>query len=230
MTPLQIIELKALMGDASDNIPGIPGRGEKTAAKIIGAYGSIENAYAHVDEIKPNKAKESLQQNYDKAQLSKELATIDVDSPVAFELENARIGSLYTEKAFEICKRLEFKNLLSRFSCEAPANQVTEAFCRVVQLQDAEQVFERAKQAERAGIAFLIQDKKILRCSRCLWGEGYLLPAGRGVLTQEYLCARTQELLEAVPQAGTLNLKEQLPGCMLTAGSGWSTWPLEPIW
>ncbi|MEE0421465.1 MAG: DNA polymerase I [Lachnospiraceae bacterium] len=211
VTPLQIIELKALMGDASDNIPGIPGVGEKTAAKIIGAYGSIENAYAHVDEIKPNKAKESLQQNYDKAQLSKELATIDVDSPVAFELENARIGSLYTEKAFEICKRLEFKNLLSRFSCEAPANQVTEAFCRVVQLQDAEQVFERAKQAERAGIAFLIQDKRFYGAA-VAFGEKdiYYLPA-EGFLTQEYLCARTQELLEAVPQAGTLNLKEQLP-------------------
>lgn len=211
VTPQQIIELKALMGDASDNIPGIPGVGEKTAAKIIGAYGSIENAYAHVDEIKPNKARESLQQNYDKAQLSKELATIDVDSPVIFELEKARIGSLYTEKAFEICKRLEFKNLLSRFSCEGPANQVTEAFCRVVQLQDAEQVFERAKQAERAGIAYLIQDKTFYGVA-VAFGERdiYYLPA-EGFLTREYLCARTQELLEAVPQAGTLNLKEQLP-------------------
>lgn len=65
VTPVQIIDLKALMGDASDNIPGIPGVGEKTASKIIAAYGSIENAYAHVEEIKPNKAKESLKNHYD---------------------------------------------------------------------------------------------------------------------------------------------------------------------
>ena len=57
VTPTQIIDLKALMGDTSDNIPGIPGVGEKTAAKIIGQYGSIENAYEHVEEIKPNKAR-----------------------------------------------------------------------------------------------------------------------------------------------------------------------------
>ena len=100
VTPLQIIDLKALMGDASDNIPGIPGVGEKTAAKLIAAYGSIENAYAHVEEIKPNKAKESLKNHYDLAQLSKELATIHIDSPVAFDVESARIGEIYTEAAF----------------------------------------------------------------------------------------------------------------------------------
>ena len=77
VTPAQVIELKALMGDSSDNIPGIPGVGEKTAAKIIGQFGSIENAYDHVEEIKPNKAKESLREHYDLAKLSKELATIN---------------------------------------------------------------------------------------------------------------------------------------------------------
>ena len=74
--PKQIIELKALMGDTSDNIPGIPGVGEKTATKLIVEYGSIENAYVHVEEIRPNKAKESLKNNYDLAVMSKKLATI----------------------------------------------------------------------------------------------------------------------------------------------------------
>lgn len=118
VTPPQIIDLKALMGDASDNIPGIPGVGEKTASKIISAYGSIENAYAHVEEIKPNKARESLKAHYDLAQLSKELATINTDSPIEFSFETARIGELYTEAAFTLCKQLEFKNMLSRFQCQ----------------------------------------------------------------------------------------------------------------
>ena len=87
VTPPQIVDLKALMGDASDNIPGIPGVGEKTAGKIIAEYGSIENAYEHVEEIKPNKARESLRDHYDLAQLSKKLAKINTESPFTLDME-----------------------------------------------------------------------------------------------------------------------------------------------
>ena len=111
VTPLQIIDLKALMGDASDNIPGIPGVGEKTAAKIIEQFASIENAYEHVEEIKPNKARESLKNHYELAVLSKKLATINIDSPIDFVWEESRLGNLYTPQAYEWFKRLEFKNL-----------------------------------------------------------------------------------------------------------------------
>ena len=86
VTPAQIIDLKALMGDASDNIPGIPGVGEKTAAKIIAAYGSVENAYEHLDEITPPRARTSLTEHYDLAVLSKTLATIDRHSPFKLDL------------------------------------------------------------------------------------------------------------------------------------------------
>ena len=115
VTPKQFIDVKALMGDASDNIPGIPGVGEKTATKIIAEYDSIENAYAHVDEIKPNKAQESLRDNYEIAQLSKVLATIITDAPIEVNLENTLLGNLFTKEAYLLCRRLEFKNLLKRF-------------------------------------------------------------------------------------------------------------------
>ena len=82
LSPEQIIELKALMGDASDNIPGLPGVGEKTATKILLEYGSVENAHAHAEDIKPNKAKNAFLEHYDLAVLSKKLATINTDSPV----------------------------------------------------------------------------------------------------------------------------------------------------
>ena len=91
VTPPQIIELKAMMGDASDNIPGLPGVGEKTATKLVAAYGTIENACAHVEEIKPTKAKNAFLEHYDLAVLSKKLATIDTDSPIDFVLEDARL-------------------------------------------------------------------------------------------------------------------------------------------
>ena len=103
------------MGDSSDNIPGIPGVGEKTATKMIVQFGSIENAHEHLEEVKPNKAKESLREHYDLAQLSKELATINTDSPLEFSYEKAKVENPYTPEAYELCKRLEFKNMLNRF-------------------------------------------------------------------------------------------------------------------
>ena len=115
VTPAQIIELKALMGDSSDNIPGLPGVGEKTATKIITAYGTIENAYEHADEIKPDKASRALKEHYDLAQLSKTLATIDRQSPVTLDLDAVRLRNLFTPEALTLCRRLEFKNLLPRF-------------------------------------------------------------------------------------------------------------------
>ena len=72
VTPTEFIDVKALMGDASDNIPGVPGIGEKTATKIIASYGSIEEAYAHVDEITPTRARESLREHYDLAQIEQD--------------------------------------------------------------------------------------------------------------------------------------------------------------
>ena len=125
VTPTEFIDVKALMGDTSDNIPGVPGIGEKTATAIIAKYGSIENAYAHVDELKPPRASTNLKEHYDMAQMSKTLATIDIDADIAYKLADAhleQVSDLYTEEAYLLCKRLEFKNLLGRFSVEAPKN------------------------------------------------------------------------------------------------------------
>lgn len=210
VTPLQIIDLKALMGDSSDNIPGIPGVGEKTATKLIVEYGSIENAYAHVEEIKPNKAKESLRDHYDLAQMSKELATIQTDSPIEFHLQEAQIGNLYTEQAFALCKRLEFKQILSRFDCEGPSNDVTEHFQLVCDFSEAEAAFEKAKKAERAGFWLLMEGSQIYGCALAFGEEdSYCMPA-EGFLTEEYLVGKLEEVLKVVPKAGTLALKEQL--------------------
>ena len=115
ITPLQFIDLKGLMGDASDNIPGIPGVGEKTAVKILTAFGSVENAYAHLDEVQPARARISLAENYDQALLSKELATIKTDCVLPAGPEELCMGDFYNETSFAMFKRLEFKNLLSRF-------------------------------------------------------------------------------------------------------------------
>ena len=155
LPPSGIIELKALMGDASDNIPGIPGVGEKTATKILTVYGTIENAYAHLEEIKPNKARESLREHYDLAQLSKTLATINRNSPFTLDLEKARIHGLYTPEALALCRRLEFKNLLARFSQQAQADESPKkdtSFAVLESLQDAEHYFRELSGKDVFGV------------------------------------------------------------------------------
>ena len=86
VTPKEFIDLKALMGDTSDNIPGVPSIGEKTATKIITEYHSIENAYEHVEEVKPPRASKALKEHWDLAVMSKTLATIHVDADFAYSL------------------------------------------------------------------------------------------------------------------------------------------------
>ena len=115
VTPLQIIDLKGLMGDASDNIPGVPGVGEKTAVKILTAFPSVEEAYIHIDEITPKRAQTLLRDNKELAFLSKKLATIKTDCDINYSFENAKLNNIFTADALEWVKRLELKTLIKRF-------------------------------------------------------------------------------------------------------------------
>ncbi|MBQ3601604.1 MAG: DNA polymerase I, partial [Lachnospiraceae bacterium] len=116
VSPMQIIDLKGLMGDASDNIPGVPGIGEKTSIKIIKEFGSVEEAILHVNDVNPKKARENLAQFADQARLSKLLATIKTDCPIEYCLEDAKIKNMFTDEAYEWMKRFEFKTILKKFN------------------------------------------------------------------------------------------------------------------
>ncbi len=119
VTPKEFIDVKALMGDTADNIPGIPGVGEKTATSLIAEYHSIEEAYEHREEVKPPRAKNSLTEHYEQAVLSKKLATIITDCKLDFDFEKAKMGDLFTPEAYKLCKKLEFKNILGKFEQDA---------------------------------------------------------------------------------------------------------------
>ncbi len=120
VTPSEFVHVKALMGDASDNIPGIPGVGEKTATKIIAQFHSIEEAHDHLDEVTPNKARQSLMDHWDDAQLSYKLALINRHAPFEVSLEEAKLGeddrSLYTKEAVDLLKKLELRQMVKRFA------------------------------------------------------------------------------------------------------------------
>lgn len=116
VNPREFIDVKALMGDASDNIPGVTGIGEKTASKIIAQYHSIENAYEHIEELTPNKARLSLQAEYDIAKLSKTLATIDTQVPLDISYKDGEIKDIYNDASYEEISKLEFKSILAKFN------------------------------------------------------------------------------------------------------------------
>ncbi|MBD5517110.1 MAG: DNA polymerase I [Lachnospiraceae bacterium] len=155
VTPQQFIDLKALMGDTADNIPGVPKVGEKTATELMVTYGSLENIYAHVEEISKKAIRESLIQNRELADLSKVLATINVDAQIDFAFPQAKMGDFYTQEAYVLCKQLGFKNILSRFSAEAAVTGGQEKYFRTVtDLGQVETLFadcrERGEQSKGA--------------------------------------------------------------------------------
>ncbi len=115
VTPAQFIELKALMGDTADNIPGVPKVGEKTATELMVTYGSIDEIYAHLDEISKKSIRETLAANRELADLSKILATIKTDCELSLDYEKAKAEGFYTPEAYALFKKLEFRNLLGRF-------------------------------------------------------------------------------------------------------------------
>ena len=212
VSPKEFIDVKALMGDSSDNIPGVPSIGEKTAIALIGTYHSIENAYEHREEIKPPRAQKALTEHYDLAQLSKTLATIRLDCPLTFSAEEARLGTLYTPAAYELCKKLEFKSLLNKFS-DVQAGPAGEAK-RTVQVTDsllmAENIYEEARRAPRLGIA-LEAGNGTLRRAALAYGDSavHILETG-GFITSAYLRDNLSRLAENAGQVSFLNLKEAL--------------------
>ena len=160
VTPQGFIDLKALMGDASDNIPGVPKVGEKTAAELMKQFGSLDGIYAHVEEVTKKAVRESLIANKDLAYLSRTLAAINVDSPLDFSLEEARIGNLFTPQAYEIFRKLEFKNMLSRFEDPADAKKEDSERIRLVDsAREAEDIFRKVKEAQACGF-MLLEDEK----------------------------------------------------------------------
>ena len=220
VTPTEFIDVKALMGDTSDNIPGVPGVGEKTATKIIRQYQSIENAYEHADEIKPPRASKNLKEYWEQAKMSKVLATIETHADIPFELEKAHFENPYTEEAYVLFQRLQFKNMLSRFDVEAEGNDVEAAFREVTGRDEIERVFAEALKAERVGAAFSEDSGNVLPLFAhpsgfgriaLSWGADEIVSIPCDMDTDfDYLAGKLSELARTVPCFSMCGLKEYL--------------------
>lgn len=192
VTPLAFIDVKALMGDTSDNIPGLPGVGKVTATKLIQQFGSVEGAYEHLEEIKPTKAREAMREHYDLAVLSKRLATISLEAPFDFDAKTFETGDLYTEKAYDIFKTLGFKSFFDRFETAEPQGDFS---WQVVGSQsDAEALMSLIEQGAGVGLA-MVYDRALYAVGLCHGGKTYVLLPGNE-LTEDKLTALCADLAE----------------------------------
>lgn len=205
VTPQQFIDLKALMGDASDNIPGVPKVGEKTATELMVQYGSLENIYAHVEEISKKSIRESLQQNRALADLSKVLATIKTDSDVSLDYESAKAVDFYTPEAYELFKQLELKNMLSRFERDAvkdDSEETAKHFHMVDTLENFLKELNSVKDGEYIGVYLAVEKDGLSGAALCRQnGETFFYP----VRIQEN---QQLTLFDTVPGDGASEEKE----------------------
>ena len=152
LSPARFIELKALMGDSSDNVPGVPKVGEKTATELMVTYGSIEGIYEHLEEIKKNAVRESLRENKEILDLCLKLVTIKTDCELPIGPRDAVLPNMYTPEAYELCRKLEFKALLSRFGSQEKKETKTYSYQWVAEEGAARTIMQEAAAGERAAV------------------------------------------------------------------------------
>lgn len=206
VTPKEFIDVKALMGDSSDNIPGVPGIGEKTATNLIVAYKSIENAYAHLEEITPKRAKTNLEEHYDMAQMSKTLATIEVHVPIEFDMEAAKLTDLYTPEAYVYMKRLEFKNMLTRFSDDMSQNDLEKYFHVYHELDEIQNFFDGFS-AKEAVVSFFEEAGTVYGLAVAKSNQNVVYLTCGGFVTEGYLEEQVQKLCDGLDTLITPDLK-----------------------
>lgn len=199
VTPTEFIDLKGLMGDSSDNIPGVPGIGEKSATKIIKEYHSIENAYAHIEELMPKKAQNSLRENYEQAVLSKMLATIKLDCELEFEIDDAVIVNMFNTESYELFKTLELKSILKRFNAQemiAETNKTCNMQIQMVEeLVEAEEIFEKIKKNHICGVELVASCGRVFGIMLCYLPEiVHFVPVG-GFISESYIIDKLSMLM-----------------------------------
>lgn len=194
VTPAQFIELKALMGDTSDNVPGVPKIGEKTATGLMVEYGSIDNIYANLEQISKKSIKETLENNRDMAKLSLKLVTICVDADLPFGPADTAIGELFTKEAYDWCLKLNFKNILGKFDRNKVAEKNERTFTAITDLPEAEALFEACKKAEHPALCIFSGDGKLYAVSICTDGEELYCIFIKNLITEEQVVSRLKEV------------------------------------
>ena len=204
--PLQICDLKGLKGDASDNIPGVPGVGEKTAAKLIQGFGGVDVVYEHIDEVTPERLQDVLRRNEGLARLSRELATIVTDVPITLDLERCLVGGYDRARVMELFRELEFVSLIGKLP---EGEGMPRKACRDYRIIDTEEALdELMSELYRAGSFAIDTETTSVDAMRAGLvgislsaspGKGFYIPVGHRMgrqLPMDMVIERLRPLLE----------------------------------
>ena len=214
VTPLEFIEMKGLMGDTSDNIPGVQGIGPKTASAIIQKYHSIEEALNHIDEIKPDKARKNLDESRDIALFSRDLATIKLDCEMDKKASETAVSNedIYSDDVYNRFKELELKSLLKRFGAAADTEKPKEKLELKItdkSLSDIVALIKKEKVSEIGLYPFMV-DGALFGGAVAVDEEVYItredgIAAIRGIIPSGV----TIDMLSIKEHIGTFDLKEE---------------------
>jgi len=194
----QLTDFKSLTGDPSDNIPGIPGIGDKTAVKLLRQFDSLEEIYAHIDEITPEKLQASLRDHKAQVLRNKELATIVTDVPISLKLDDCQVSSYDRPQVVELFRELGFAHLLSRLPEEiegtptvAPSHAISKKDYHIIDTDQAlDKLIAKLLAAKEFTVDLETSSKEVMACElvgisvSSMPGEAYYIPVGHRGLSQ----------------------------------------------
>ena len=210
VTPKEFIDVKALMGDSSDNIPGVPGIGEKGATTIISEYGSIENAFEHADDIKNKRNREALKEHFDMAQMSKTLATINTSVPVEVKISDCVLEDMFNKEALAMVKKFEFKSMISKFDSISTENTFEENFKLMEDFGEVENLLSEIQKLKKVGLFIDLNNDEIRGISITISDdETYYIPVS-GFITGEYLKEKLNYIVSNAVEVSVNDIKSNL--------------------
>lgn len=214
VTPEVFIDMKGLMGDTSDNIPGVPGVGEKTASKLLVEYGSLDGVYSAVDSMKSSKLKDNLVEFKEQAYMSKVLATIKLDCELDVKLEDMVFENPYNEKSYELFKRLEFKSYYGRFELTEKPEKLDVSVTLINDADEFLDFMDKLSDYKEISFAYLFGDDAVIGVSVSVEKNKAYIINFMAVIADAF----TKRLLDFAKkgvQLICLDLKEQLPAIAL---------------
>ncbi len=164
ITPVQFIDLKGLMGDSSDNIPGVPGVGEKTGLKLLKEFGSMENIYEHIEDVRGKKTRESLIENRQQAFMSRKLAEIVTNVPIALNLDEMKLIEPNWDKLKDIYEKLEFKSLIEKIPDDKieTKSELFETKYSIIELEtDFDKIIEEIESSKKFAFKCILSEDNI---------------------------------------------------------------------
>ncbi len=214
--PITFIDMKGLMGDTSDNIPGVPKIGEKTAQKLLVDYGSMDGIYENIDAMKPSKMKDNLVEFKDQAYLSKELATIKLDCDLDVDINSAELKDMFNKEAFELFAELEFKSLLKRFEGNMTSKGLEFTTETIEDFDAYQELIKKLNKTDSFGCSLIEGNDGLIGISLCVEEyKTYYIPF-MNFITEDMVIGDVTSAIKAGSCGCFMDIKSQLPYFKLT--------------